>query len=128
MPSTIAVIGASPDRKKFGNKCIRAYVRAGYTVFPVHPSATIVEGLSVFRTVADIPVDRLDRVSVYLPPAIGAAAMADVAKKPVDEVWLNPGADAPEVVAAAEKLGLTIICACSITGHWAFSREMFPDE
>jgi uncharacterized protein len=124
---TIAVVGASPDRRKFGNKCVRAYARAGYTVFPVHPSADSIEGLPAFRTVADIPVDRLDRVSVYLPPAVGVAAMSEVAKKPVGEVWLNPGADVPEVAAEAERLGLTVVRGCSIVDV-GLSPRMFPDE
>src|SRR5262245_19338400 len=126
MPS-VAVVGASPDRRKFGNKCVRAYARAGYTVFPVHPTATAVEGFPAFRSVSDVPADRLDRVTVYLPPAVGVTAMAEVAKKPVGEVWLNPGADAPEVVAAAEKLGLHVIRGCSILDV-GLTPSMFPDE
>jgi predicted CoA-binding protein len=124
---TIAVVGASPDRRKFGNKCVRAYVRAGYTVFPVHPTATEVEGLPAYRTVADVPADRLDRVSVYLPPAVGVAAMGDIAKKPIGELWLNPGADAPDVVAEAERLGLPVVRGCSIV-DLGLSPRMFPDE
>lgn len=124
---TIAVVGASPDRKKFGNKCVRAYLRAGYTVFPVHPTAATVEGLTAYRSVAAIPADRIDRVSVYLPPAVGLAAMADVATKAIGEVWLNPGADAREVVAAAEKVGLSVVRACSILDV-GLTPSMFPDE
>jgi predicted CoA-binding protein len=124
---TIAVVGASPDRRKFGNKCVRAYARAGYTVYPVHPTAAEVEGLPVYHSVADVPAAKIDRVSVYLPPAVGIGAMADIAKKPVGEVWLNPGADAPEVAAEAERLGLTVVRACSIVDV-GLSPRMFPDE
>ena len=124
---TVAVVGASPDRKKFGNKCVRAYVRAGYTVYPVHPSVTEVEGLPAYRTVSEVPVGKLDRVSVYLPPAVGVTAMAEVAKKPVGEVWLNPGADTAEVVAAAKAAGLNVVLGCSIVDV-GLSPRMFPDE
>ena len=37
---TIAVIGASPDRQKFGNRCVRAYTRVGYDVG--NPAAPVV--------------------------------------------------------------------------------------
>ena len=34
---TVAVVGASADRTKFGNKAVRAFHDAGWTVFPIHP-------------------------------------------------------------------------------------------
>lgn len=113
MPS-IAVVGAGPDRRKFSNKCVRAYLAAGWTVYPVHPQAEMIEGLPVFKTIGDIPADKLDRVSVYLPPAVGAKAVEGFIAKPVEEVWLNPGADGAEVVARAKELGLNVVCGCSI--------------
>lgn len=113
MPS-IAVVGAGPDRRKFSNKCVRAYLAAGWTVYPVHPMADAIEGLPVYKTLADVPAHKLDRVSVYLPPAVGVKAVERFTAKPVGEVWLNPGADGPEVVAAAKQLGLNVVCGCSI--------------
>jgi predicted CoA-binding protein len=126
MPS-IAVVGASPDRRKFGNKCVRAYRAAGYDVYPVHPTEPSVEGLPAYKTLTDVPAARLDRVSVYLPPAVGVAALDGFTAKPVGEVWLNPGADAPEVVAKAKQLGLTVVTACSIVDV-GFSPSQFPDS
>jgi uncharacterized protein len=126
-PRCIAVVGASSDRRKFSNKCVRAYLRAGWTVYPIHPTATIVEGLPVARTVADIPVTHLDRVSVYLPPAVGITAANDWPVERIGEVWLNPGADAPQVVAACQNRGLTVVCDCSIVAV-GFSPSEFADE
>ncbi len=96
---TVAVVGASRDRSKFGNKSVRAHLRAGYEVFPVNPHETEIEGLKAYRSLADVPVPRLDRVTVYVPPENGVGLMDEIALKGADEVWLNPGADAPEVVA-----------------------------
>lgn len=127
MKPTIAVIGASPDRYKFGNKCVRAYAAAGYDVYPVHPSAPIVEGLTAYKSIADVPLDSLDRVSVYLPPAIGIGVMDQIAKKTVGEVWLNPGADGDKVIERAKQVGLNIICACSIVDI-GVTPEQFPDS
>ena len=99
---TVAVIGAGPERRKFGNKSVRAHHKAGYTVYPVHPTAETVEGLTAYKSVKDVPVEKLDRVTVYLPPAIGLTVLADIAAKSPGEVWFNPGADAPEVLAEAK--------------------------
>jgi hypothetical protein len=54
--------------------------------------------------------------TVYVRPEIGVRVMDEIARKGIPEVWLNPGADAPEVVARAVELGLNTIQACSIIG------------
>ena len=112
---TVAIIGASNDRHKFGNKAVRAFLRNGYEVFPVNPHEEIIEGLQVFRTITDVPT-RPHMVSVYLRPEILIKVLPQIAERGCDELWLNPGTESDEVLAAAEKLGLNVIQACSIVG------------
>src|SRR4051794_27084229 len=114
MARTIAVIGASADRGKFGNKAVRAYLQRGYRVFPIHPSAAEIEGQPAFRSVLDIPVGQLDRISIYLPPAVLRPLLDEIAQKPAIEVWFNPGADAPDILERARSLGMNAIAGCSI--------------
>jgi uncharacterized protein len=112
---TVAVIGASKDRNKFGNKAVRAYRQQGYAVYPVNPAQTEIEGLPAFRSVLDLPV-RPEMVSVYVPPERLLPELPNIAAKGCDELWLNPGTESPEVLAEAERLGLNVIQACSILG------------
>ncbi len=111
----MAIIGASNNRAKFGNKAVRAFLRQGYKVFPVNPHETKVEGLTSFRNVREVPV-RPEKISVYLPPPIVSQVLADIAARGCDELWLNPGSESEEVLAQARKLGLNVIQACSIVG------------
>jgi uncharacterized protein len=111
---TVAILGASADPSKFGNKSLHAHLAKGFEVFPVNPKGGEIDGLTVYKSIADVPVERLDRVSVYLPPAIGIQVLDQIAAKSCDELWLNPGSDAPEVIAKARELGLDPIVACSI--------------
>jgi predicted CoA-binding protein len=113
---SIAIVGASNDRAKFGNKAVRAFVGDGWQVFPVNPKETRIEGLPAYGSVVDLPV-RPNLVSLYVPPAVGLQLLPDIAERGCDELWLNPGADSEELVAAAERLGLTVIQACSLVGH-----------
>jgi len=114
MPS-VAILGASADRTKFGNKAVRAFLARGYDVYPVNPKGGDVEGLAIYKSLADIPANvKLDRISVYLPPAIGLKTLPDIAKRGCGELWLNPGSESDELVEAAEKQGLNVIQACSI--------------
>lgn len=111
---TVAIIGASADRAKFGNKSVRAHARAGYHVYPVNPREAEIEGWSAVRSVRDIPPGHLDRVSLYLPQGPALAVLDDVATRDVGEVWFNPGADDPAVLTKARALGLNVVVGCSI--------------
>ncbi|MEM8960375.1 MAG: CoA-binding protein [Acidobacteriota bacterium] len=110
---TIAVVGASTDRAKFGNKCVRAYAHAGWTVYPIHPKESAIEGLPVHASVGDVE-DRIDRISLYLPPALTSKILPSFTSIEGAEVWFNPGAATPDVVAEARALGLDVREACSI--------------
>ena len=124
---SVAIVGASSDRRKFGNKAVRAHVQAGFDVYPIHPSEGTVEGLPAFRTVAEVPLDRLDRVTLYVPAAVGLQLLEGLAAKPCGMLILNPGTETPEVVARAKELGLNVITGCSILSA-GVTPEMFPDE
>jgi len=125
MPS-IAIVGASTDRRKYGNKAVRAFRQGGWTVFPVNPGAAEVEELPAFRSVAEIP-GSVDRVSMYVPPQVGLAMLPDIAAKRPGEFFLNPGSESPELVEAARALGLNPLLACSIV-NIGLRPEQFPDE
>jgi len=116
MPKVVAVVGASSNRSKFGNKAFRAFRQKGFTVIPVNPNEPEVEGTRTFASLLDIPGE-VDMVTVYVPPQVGLRIMDDVARKGVKELWLNPGADDDTVIDRARELGLEPILACSIVGH-----------
>lgn len=114
MPS-VAVIGASNDRSKYGNKAVRAYRQRGFAVYPVNPNEETVEGTPAFKSIKDVPV-RPELISVYVRPQILLKLLPDIAAKGCKELWLNPGTESEEVLAEAERLKLNVIQACSIIG------------
>ena len=114
MPS-VAVIGASNDRSKYGNKAVRAYRQRGFSVYPVNPHESEVEGLPAYKSISEVP-SRPDLISVYVRPQILLKLLPDIAAKGCNELWLNPGTESDEVLAEAERLYLNVIQACSIIG------------
>src|SRR5262245_32159659 len=112
---SVAILGASADRAKFGNKAVRAFLQQGFTVYPVNPKETEIEGVPCFRTISAVPV-RPRMVSVYLPPSILLKVLPEIAMKGCDELWLNPGTESDEVLSEVERLGLNVVQACSIVG------------
>jgi predicted CoA-binding protein len=109
----VAVIGASNQREKFGNKAVRAYVAHGHSVYPVNLREARVEGIPAFRSILDVPVD-LDATLVYVPPEVTLRLLPAIAKKGPGALYLNPGSEDDAVIARAAALGLDPILACSI--------------
>ena len=112
----VAIIGASNDRNKFGNKAVRAFLQQGFAVYPINLSEEKIEGLPAFKSILQVP-ERPELVSVYLPPARVLKALPEIAERGCDELWLNPGTESEEVLAEARRLRLNVIQACSIVGH-----------
>lgn len=115
MSRTVAVVGASSDRRKFGNKAVRAFSAAGYQVIPINPHERLVEGLVAYASVLDVP-GPIDMATVYVQPEVGLGLLPEFAQKPIGEIWINPGAESDELLAEAKRRKLNVIAACSIVG------------
>ena len=113
MAKVVAVIGASSDRRKFGNRAVRAFQQQGYTVVPINPHEAEVEGLKAYASVLDVP-GPVDMASLYVPPEIGERVIEEIARKGIAEVWLNPGSESAALIARARALQIQPIVACSI--------------
>lgn len=111
----IAVIGASADPQKFGNRALRAFRKQGFTVVPVNPGVAEIDGEPVFASVLDYP-GAIDEATFYVPPSVGLRVIEEVARKGIPVVWLNPGADGAALVERARALGLDTRVACSLMG------------
>ena len=126
MSKTVAVIGASKDRKKFGNKGLRAFLHRGWTVYPVNRREETIEGLQCYASILDVP-GPLDRVSMYVPPSVGKTLLQDIAAKAPAELFFNPGSEDAEIVEAARTLGLRPIPECSIV-NLGLTPALFGDD
>jgi predicted CoA-binding protein len=113
MAKVVAVIGASSNRNKFGNRAVRAFRQQGYTVVPINPHEAEVEGLKAYASVLDVP-GTIDMASFYVPPEIGEQVIGEMATKGIAEVWLNPGSESDALIARARALQIQPIVACSI--------------
>jgi predicted CoA-binding protein len=115
MNKTVAIVGASSDRNKFGNKALRAFVAEGYTVYAINPNEEAVEGLQTYSSVLDV-AGPIEMATVYVQPEIAEALLAEFEKKQISEIWINPGAESDRLIAEASRRKLNVIYACSIVG------------
>ena len=110
---TVAVVGASNHREKFGNKALRAFRDEGYTVVPINPHESEVEGIVAYRSVLDVP-GPIDMATVYVQPEVAYRLLDEFERKQIPEIWVNPGAESDELMADAKRRGLNVIAGCSI--------------
>ena len=103
-----AVVGATDNKEKFGYKIFKVMKEAGYNVFPVNPGISKILGIKCYATLKDLPV-KPDAVDFVVPPKVGEQVLRECAELGIQNVWLQPGANADSVVALAKELGLTVV-------------------
>jgi uncharacterized protein len=112
MPTAV-VLGASSNRSKFGNKAVRAFQKAGWTVIPINPRETEIEGIQCAMDLGAVRCHP-EVLSVYLQPRIVADLASAIAALAPTEVWLNPGTSNPQVVEALVRHSLTLVHDCTL--------------
>ena len=115
MAKTVAVVGASSDRQKFGNKALRAFKAEGYAVIPINPNEREVEGIATYPSVLSVP-GTIDMATVYVQPDVALQLLPEFEQKGIAEIWVNPGAESDELLTEARRRKLNVIAACSIIG------------
>lgn len=103
-----AVVGASQDRAKYGNKVLRAYMQKHMVVYPINPTAQSVEGATAFPKLSAVP-ERLHGVSVITPPHVTEIIVEQAAVLGIQHIWMQPGAESDVAIARAQELGLNCI-------------------
>ena len=115
MSKTVAVVGASGSRAKFGNKALRAFRAEGYRVLAINPNETEVEGVKTYASVLDVP-GPIDMATVYVQPEVTLRLLDEFQRKGIAEIWVNPGAEDEAVMAEARRRKMNVVFACSIIG------------
>jgi predicted CoA-binding protein len=91
-----AVVGASNDREKFGNKVLRCYVKHGKQAIPVHPKEKEVEGLKASSSLTALLSDHSvlpteTGVSIITAPKVTKATIQEGLQLGYKAFFLQPG-------------------------------------
>jgi len=109
-----AVVGASQDRNKFGNRVFRSLRDAGYTVFPVNPKGGEVEGTQVYPTLADLP-EAPEVIDLVVPPAVSEQIVREAHELGLSRIWMQPGAESKAAIEYCHEHGIDVIYdACAM--------------
>jgi uncharacterized protein len=115
-----AVVGASANRDKYGNKVLRCYLQNGYRAIPVNPREQEIEGIPCVASVMDLP-DDVESISVITPPRVTDEVVEMAVRKGIKHVWMQPGAESPAAVARCQESGINVIadgsCLLVVLGY-----------
>ncbi len=103
-----AVVGASNDRHKYGNKVLRRLMECGLKAYPVNPKLAEVEGEPCYAELKDLP-EKVDGVVVVVPPQITETIVRQLHEQGIERVWMQPGAESEEAEAYCQDAGITCI-------------------
>lgn len=103
-----AVVGASRDRSKYGNKVLRVFLQNGLAVFPVNPNANEIEGLKSYPNLASLP-QQVHGVSIITPPEITEAIIEQAGQLGIKHIWLQPGAESNTAIQRAAYWDMNLI-------------------
>lgn len=118
--SPVAVVGASTDRSKYGNKVLRCYMQNGRAAYPVNPTMMDVEGLRAYPNLKLVP-EKVHAISIITPPPVTERVIEEAGELGIKHVWMQPGAESAKAVRRAEELGMSVIaggaCLLVVLGY-----------
>lgn len=94
--TTIALIGASNDKQKYGNKIYCDLKGKGYNVTPINPKEKTIEGDKAYNSIEEMP-KLPDIANFVVPPPIAMKIAQNISKLGVKHLWFQPGSESNEL-------------------------------
>ncbi len=105
---TLAVVGASRARRKFGNFAFKALKARGYRLFPINPHAENIEGEHCYPNLTSLP-EPVDGVLVVVPPTETEQVVREAARAGISRVWIQQGAESEAAIRFCEESGMSVV-------------------
>lgn len=103
-----AVIGATDNPEKYGNRIFKNLTKRGYEVYPVNPNQKEIEGTKCYPTLSDVPV-KVDVVDFVVPPRVTESILKECKKLGLDNIWLQPGSESDAAIAFCRDNNLKVV-------------------
>ena len=92
----IALVGASNDPTKYGNKILLDLVKKGYNVAPVNTKEDTIAGIKSYKNVLDLK-ESPSIINFVVPPSIGFQVTKELVENKFDNFWYQPGAESEKI-------------------------------
>ncbi|MDD5483270.1 MAG: CoA-binding protein [Kiritimatiellae bacterium] len=109
----VVVLGASNKPARYSYQAVKLLAEKGHAVFPVHPAVSEIDGIPVFKRLADIPAP-IHTITVYLSPERSAALADEILTARSRRVIFNPGAENADLARRLQQTGVEALNACTL--------------
>ena len=92
----IALVGASNDPKKYGNKILLDLISKGYNVAPINNQEEMISGIKSYKNVMDLELSP-SIINFVVPPNVGFEITKELVENNYDNFWYQPGAESKEI-------------------------------
>jgi len=103
-----AVVGASTNPEKYGNKVFKELKDAGYRTYPVNPNCVELYGEKCYPNLHSLP-ELPDIVDIVVPPNITEKIVKECKKLGIKKVWMQPGSESEKAIKFCQRNGIEVI-------------------
>jgi predicted CoA-binding protein len=103
-----AVVGATSNTKKYGNKIFKNLKKRSYEVYPVNPRLKEIEGTKCYATISEVPA-KIDVVDFVVPPPVTEAILKECQELGLARIWLQPGSESEAAIAFCHENNLKVV-------------------
>ena len=94
--TTIALIGASNNRNKYGNKIYRDLKSKNYHIIPINPKEKLIEGDKAYSSIEEMET-LPDIANFVVPPPVAMKIAQHIANLGIKHLWFQPGSESEEL-------------------------------
>ena len=95
--TTIALIGASNNKNKYGNRIYRDLRSKGYHVIPINPKEELIEGDKAYHSIEEMET-LPDIANFVVPPPVAIKIAQHITDLGIKHLWFQPGSESDELI------------------------------
>ncbi|MEQ1861536.1 MAG: CoA-binding protein [Chthoniobacteraceae bacterium] len=109
----VVVIGATPKPDRYAFMAMQRLQQHGYRAIPVNPAFSEIRGERCHASIADVN-EPIDTVTMYVGAARSTPLIQEIVAAKPRRIVFNPGAENPELSAAARAAGIEVAKGCTL--------------
>ncbi len=103
-----AVVGATPNREKYGYKIWKKLLDHGYETYGINPKYDYIQEEKIYTSLKEVP-KKIDVIDLVVPSKVSLKTLEEAKELDIDYMWFQPGTYDDKVIEKATELGFKIL-------------------